>query len=51
MLEELLKKVKDVKSVLRDRLKSVTESGAELGDVIEEIEDMIKEEINKKGKK
>lgn len=50
MLEELLKKVKDVKSVLRDRLKSVTESGAELGDVLEEIEDLINDAI-KKGKK
>lgn len=51
MLEELLKKVKDVKSVLRDRLGSVTESGAILGEVLADIEDMIKDEINKKGKK
>lgn len=51
MLEELLKKVKDVKSVLRDRLKSLTESGAELGDVLEEIEDLINDAIKAKGKK
>lgn len=51
MLEELLKKVKDVRSVVRDRLKSLTESGAELGEVLTDIEDMIKDEINKKGKK
>ena len=50
MLEELLKKVKDVRSVVRDRLKSLTESGAELGDVLEEIEDLINDAI-KKGKK
>lgn len=51
MLEELLKKVRDVKSVTRDRLKALTESGAELGEVLTDIEDMIKDEINKKGKK
>ena len=51
MLEELLKKIKDVKSATRDRLKSLTESGAELGDVFEEIEDMINDELKKKGKK
>lgn len=51
MLEELLKKVKDVKSVLRDRLGSVTESGAILGEVLTDIEEMIQDELNKKGKK
>lgn len=51
MLEELLKKVRDVKSVCKDRLKSLTESGAELGDVLTDIEDMIKDAINTKGKK
>jgi hypothetical protein len=51
MLEELLRKVKDLKSVVMDRLHAVTESGAVLSEVFEDIEELINDELKKKGKK
>lgn len=43
MLDQILAKVRDIKSVCRDRLKAVTESETELGDVFQEIEEIIED--------
>lgn len=50
MHEELMKLLKDVKSVVRDRLDSVAESGKKLNVVLQQMEELLDEAI-KKGKK
>ncbi len=51
MLEELQKKVQEIKSVCRDRMRAQTDLGNELRDVFEDINDLIQDAMKLEPKK